>query len=494
MDTDLHFTYISPSISRIRGYTVEEAMSQSLAEALTPASLEVARKIFQEELEIETKNSEALWRLRTIELEETCKNGSTIWTETTFSPLRNEQNRLTGILGITRDISERRQAEEEKKSLESRLIQAQKMEALGRFAGGIAHDLNNILYPIMIDAESLIEDEKPGTSKQLMLTRILKAANRQKDLIKQILSFSRRNEQPHSPINVIPILKETLDLLRSSLPSTIKMKHHIETTSDTIFGDPTQIQQIVMNLCRNAADAIGSQKGIIEVNLADTYLEPVPARPDMKAGRHLMLSVKDTGHGMNQDVMNRIYEPFYTTKEVGKGSGMGLAVVHGILKNHGGAVMVESEVGKGSLFTIYLPIIDEKIEMRTQALDESLSVKGKLTVVDEENILTSLQKVLKRIGYDVVAVNDGEKAYQMFRKGPSKFDLVITDLTMHKITGVELADKLMDIRPDIPVILCTGFNDAIDREEATAIGIRELLLKPAGLRELKGAIGRALEN
>jgi len=430
------------------------------------------RKMAEEELNRHREHLEELVKERTRELEE-----------------RNAQ--------LQEEINGRKQAEEEKKSLENQLIQAQKMEALGRFAGGIAHDLNNILYPIIIDTESLLDDAEPGTSTHLLLNQILKAAHRQKDLVKQILSFSRRSDQHFNPMKVVPLIKETIDLLRSSLPSHIKIRQSIHAPSDSILGDPTQIQQIIMNLCRNAADAIGSRAGIIDVSLANTYLEPSPAHPDIKAGQYLKLMVKDTGQGITKEVMDRIFEPFFTTKDAGKGSGMGLAVVHGILKHHGGAITIESEQGKGSQVTVYLPITDEKLQTQTLATDRAQSVKGTgkvLLVDDEDMILSSLQNALKRIGYEVVALKDSREAYEVFLKEPSAFDLVITDLTMPQITGVELANKLMDIRSDIPIILCTGFNDVIDEEKAKSMGIRELLLKPASTNELKTAIGRALEN
>ena len=449
----------------VKGFVESEMLMRSIRYAME-------RKMAEEELNRHREHLEELVKERTRELEE-----------------RNAQ--------LQEEINGRKQAEEEKKSLENQLIQAQKMEALGRFAGGIAHDLNNILYPIIIDTESLLDDAEPGTSTHLLLNQILKAAHRQKDLVKQILSFSRRSDQHFNPMKVVPLIKETIDLLRSSLPSHIKIRQSIHAPSDSILGDPTQIQQIIMNLCRNAADAIGSRAGIIDVSLANTYLEPSPAHPDIKAGQYLKLMVKDTGQGITKEVMDRIFEPFFTTKDAGKGSGMGLAVVHGILKHHGGAITIESEQGKGSQVTVYLPITDEKLQTQTLATDRAQSVKGTgkvLLVDDEDMILSSLQNALKRIGYEVVALKDSREAYEVFLKEPSAFDLVITDLTMPQITGVELANKLMDIRSDIPIILCTGFNDVIDEEKAKSMGIRELLLKPASTNELKTAIGRALEN
>ncbi len=257
------------------------------------------------------------------------------------------------------EIAERRRTEEEKKKIEAQLVQTQKIEALGRFAGGIAHDLNNILYPMTINTEMLLDEADPGTETHEMLKQTLEATYRQKDLIKQILSFSRQGIQKLSPIKITPLIEKTLDFIRSSLPSTIEIQRSINAPSDTIMGDPTQIQQIIMNLCNNAADALVSQRGIIEVSLADVHLDSIPGHPELRPGDYLELKIRDTGSGMSGEVMDHIFDPFYTTKEVGKGSGMGLSVVHGILKNHGGTITVESKPGKGSLFTVYLPAYDK---------------------------------------------------------------------------------------------------------------------------------------
>lgn len=415
--------------------------------------------------------------------------------EVNTSPI-NLQGKLL-LFSIIHDITERKKAEEEKKKIEMQLIQSQKMEGLGRFAGGIAHDLNNVLYPIIIEIELLLEKSVPDTHLHQTLNQVLKSACRQRDMVRQIVSFSRRTDNKLNPIKVTPVLEETIDLLRSSLPSTLRIVKHIDVHSDTILGDPTQVQQVIMNLFRNAADAIGSGKGIIEVRLENTSIDLSAAHPEREAGRYLMLTVKDTGHGMTKDVMDQIFDPFYTTKEIGKGCGIGLSVARGILEKHGGSITVESVPGKGSQFSVYLPTTDKKPQAQTLAIDQARPAEGKrnvLVVDDEESILSSLKNVLDRMGYDVVAVNNSEEAYKVFRKRPSDFDLVITDLTMPQTTGVELASKLMDIRPDIPVILCTGFDDAIGEVEVKAMGIRELLMKPASINELKTAIGRALEN
>ena len=247
---------------------------------------------------------------------------------------------------LREEIEYRTQAEEKKKALEFQLTHTRKMEALGRFAGGIAHDLNNLLYPVIINIEMLLEDTAPGDSSYLMLKQMLSASHMQRDLVKQILFFSRQKEMQLSLIKIKPLLEETLDLVRSSLPSTIEIHTHIDAPSDNVMGDPTQIQQVILNLFGNAVDALGAESGMIEVSLENTYLESKLFHQDMKTGNYLQLSVKDTGTGITSEVMDKIFEPFFTTKNTGKANGMGLAIVHGIIKSHAGAITVESEPGK----------------------------------------------------------------------------------------------------------------------------------------------------
>ncbi|MDX9762728.1 MAG: MASE3 domain-containing protein [Desulfomonilia bacterium] len=398
---------------------------------------------------------------------------------------------------LEEEISERMRTEEEKANLESQLIQAQKMEALGRFAGGIAHDLSNMLYPIILNLQVLAQEVPFGDSRDQTVRLVLSAAYRQRDLLRQILSFSRRNEQQLKPVAVSGLIQETVTFLRSSLPSTIEIALTNGAQNDSVLGNATQIQQIVMNLCRNAADAIEPHTGTIEVALANVDLPEELAPREIQAGEYLQLTVSDTGIGMTPEIMGRIFDPFYTTKDVGKGSGMGLSVIHGIVKAHGGAVRVESTPGEGSLFTVYLPTTretSEELPVQDPGTPGKPDKRSILLVDDEAIILSSVSKVLKILGYEVTPAGSGADALSLFSANPDAYDLVITDQTMPQMTGVDLATEITGIRPGVPVILCSGFSDTVSEKKLADSGIRALLSKPADMQELKSAIEKALKE
>ncbi len=483
------FRYVNPRMAEMIGHTPEELISKPFADFIHPEDRDTV--VDRHLKRIAGHKLPGSYTFRILDRE-----GNIKWLE--INAIRIDLFGKPATLNFCMEITERIRVEEEKKKVEAQLAQAQRIEALDRFAGGIAHDLNNILYPIIINVEELLDEEPQGSFRHDILTQTLKAANRQKDLVRKILSFGRRSEQNMQPIRVGSLLEETIAFVRSTIPSTIEIRYAIDAASDLILGDHIQIQQVIMNLCRNAADALESQKGVIEVRLHNTRLELVHAQQKLQPGEYLQLEVRDTGHGMKPEVMDRIFEPFFTTKGVGQGTGMGLSVAHGIVKSHGGVITVESKEGKGTLFTVCLPVLDGETQARAYFADRSgPSLQGKesiLLVDDEELVLSSLQRALKMSGYRVSALKDGREAVRAFEKSPDEFDLVITDLTMPGMTGIELSRKILDIRPDIPVILCTGFNDAVDDQEARSLGIRELLLKPAGSTELKNAIRRVLEK
>jgi signal transduction histidine kinase/CheY-like chemotaxis protein len=390
-----------------------------------------------------------------------------------------------------------KQAEEQEKKLETQLRQAQKMEAIGTLAGGIAHDFNNILSAVIGYTELALINIPKESSLQNHLQQVLKAGSRAKDLVKQILTFSRQAEQEVGPFQIKLIAKEALKLLRASLPTTIEIRQDIQSDS-TVLADPTQIHQVLMNLCTNAGYAMQETGGTLEVSLTNVELDShfTGRHSDMAPGPHLRLTVSDTGHGMTPDVLERIFDPFFTTKGPGEGTGMGLSVVHGIVKSFGGTITVYSEPGKGSTFHVYLPIAEDlKDEGETEVIEPLPTGNERILLIDDEQPLVDIGKqMLERLGYEVITRTSSIEALELFRAQPDRFDLVITDMTMPNMTGDKLAMEIMKIRPDVPVILCTGFSPAITEEEANAWGIQALLEKPLLRHDLAKTIRQVLDE
>jgi two-component system cell cycle sensor histidine kinase/response regulator CckA len=406
-----------------------------------------------------------------------------------------------GILayqGIVRDITKRRQAEEEHRKLEVQLEQAQRMEAIGTLAGGIAHDFNNILSAIMGYTELVREDVPEGTKAHANLQEVLNAGIRAKDLVGQIRAFSRQREHEQKPVRISGIIKEALGLLRPSLPTTIEIRQNIQTESDTVLADPSQIHQVLMNLCTNAAHAMCEKGGILELTLEEVDFDThdVASYPGLTPGAYVRLSVSDTGHGMNRRVMKRIFDPYFTTKEKGVGTGLGLAVVDGIVKTHGGAINVYSELEKGTTFHIYLPRTEHpRGVVEAEEIKPFPTGHEHILFVDDEKLLVDIGfQMLERLGYQVTARTSSTEALEAFRAQPEKFDLVITDRTMPNMTGETLAKELTQIRPDIPVILCTGYSEMPSESKLGASAIRDVVRKPIVVREMANTIRRVLEK
>ncbi len=400
-----------------------------------------------------------------------------------------------GYMVVVMDIGEQKKHARQKKELEDRLRQAEKMESLGSLAGGIAHDFNNILFPIVGYTEVLLQETPEGDDAQDLLERILKATDRATDLVKQILTFSRRGETGLKPIRIQPVVKEALKLVRASIPTTIEIHQHIENEGGIIMGNPTRIHQIVMNLCTNAYHAMEEKGGKLEVTLTEIdSKDNAHGLMGMKPGPYLALTVSDTGDGMPPEVLKRIFEPYYTTKEMGKGTGMGLAVVHGIVKEFGGDIKVDSELGKGSAFKVYLPVIHarEKASEAPRRDDFSGGNERILLVDDDEDAVFVQKEMLKQLGYTVTHRTDSLAALTLFQAYPNDFDLVITDLTMPHMTGDNLARELVNIRPSIPIILCTGSNKKISEEDTGLPGIRNFFRKPIKMRALAKVVRQAL--
>ena len=421
-------------------------------------------------------------------------DGQKIYVEATTTLIQYRNQRTA--LSVYRDITERKLFESEKLNLEAQLQQAQKMEAIGTLAGGIAHDFNNILSAVIGYSEIAIKDAERETLVYESLSEVLKAGDRAKNLVNQILTFSRQTEHESKPVQVKIIMNEVLKLLRASLPATIEIRSYLQSQS-AVMADPTHIHQIVMNLCTNAYHAMRETGGLMEVRLEDVRLgrEDTEKHPELRSGSYIKIAVSDTGQGMEPYVLERIFNPFYTTKEKGEGTGMGLSVVHGIVKNGGGSIFVQSEPGKGSCFEILFPVI-EKVKAADPTVGDAIPTgTEKVLFVDDEKAIADLNRILlESLGYEVTTRTSPIEALELFKFQSDRFDIVITDMTMPKMTGRELAEHLHRIKPDIPIILCTGFSTDIDENRAASMGISALIYKPILSRDIAQAIRNALDN
>ena len=383
---------------------------------------------------------------------------------------------------VLRDITERR-------TLETQVRQTQKMEAMGTLAGGIAHDFNNILSAISGYAELATLNAKGNNAAQQNLEEVLVAGQRAKELVQQILAFSRQTEHERQPIELKSVVKEVCKFLRASLPTTVEIRQNFTKAPTIILGDPIQMHQVVMNLCANAEHTMRESGGFLELKVEHVTGETddIDIHPDLTGGSYVRLTVRDTGAGMTPEVVERIFDPFFTTKGVGEGTGMGLAVVHGIVTSYGGCIDVESEPGQGTTFTIDFPKMKAKsIQAETKPLQqEFLMGHGHILFVEDEEALARLGKeAMRKLGYEVMVRTSSLEALEAFRADPLRFDAVVTDQTMPHMTGEALSRELLQIRPDVPIILCTGFSHHMTPEKAQAIGIRAFLMKPLLIKKL----------
>ncbi|MBI5380646.1 MAG: response regulator [Opitutae bacterium] len=424
------------------------------------------------------------------------KDGTYLWWHDAGVCRRDASGAPYDMFGACTDITARKQSEEARARLESHLRQAQKMEAVGTLAGGIAHDFNNILGAIVCFTELAKEDTQDREEVQDALDNVLKGTDRAKDLVRQILTFSRQTKQERKPLAVHFVVKEALKLLRSTLPASIEIIPHLPAAAPLALADPTQIHQIMMNLCTNAAHAMRNTNGVLEVTLEPFVADEefTHQHPDMVAGLYLKLSVSDTGHGMDEETLKHIFDPFFTTKGPGEGTGLGLAVVHGIVKDHEGTIDVYSQPGKGTVFHLYFPALAAQEALPGTPLPSAPHGHGeRILVVDNEPVLCiGAERILKRLGYQPTAVTDPKRALRLFFNEPQAFQLVLTDLSMPGLSGIDLATAILQMRPDLPVILTTGFNGSITMEDIHNVGIREMLLKPLSTALLGQAIARHL--
>jgi PAS domain S-box-containing protein len=474
--------FANTALARMLGYEApQELVGGSLWDHVAPEDVPRLRASFEARL----------WARQSTERYEhqaVKKDGTVLWVESLVSPMTWDGT--PAALETSIDITER-------KRLETQLRQAQKMQAIGTLAGGIAHDFNNILSAILGYTELALDEVEQGSAVWNKLQGTLAAGRRARDLVQQILAFSRQTELTRVPIQMHLLVEEALALLRAALPSTLMIRPIIDRHAGAVLVDPTQMQQVLINLCTNAAHAMREVGGAIEVRLESIEIgvDALAILPDLKAGAYVRLTVQDTGHGMEPEILERIFEPFFTTKSMGEGTGMGLAVVHGIIANHGGAITVESTPGQGSTFAVYLPRSDSP---STAALPTEEPVVGgneRILFVDDEATLVHLGKVtLQRLGYQVVICTSSSEALETFRAAPYSFHLVITDRTMPILTGEALIHKLRQIRPEIPIILCTGFSHPVTSEQLRALRVDAFLLKPVMADEWARVIRQVLER
>lgn len=420
------------------------------------------------------------------------------------SPLVNKDE-IVGFVYSAKDISHQR-------NLEKRLVHAHKLEAIATLAGGIAHDFNNILGAILGNADLLLyrlpsEEERetrpqgpPITTGEIIehIQAVKRAGNRAKELVGQILAFSRQSANQRQNLLIAPVVKESCRLLRATLPATLELKVSVAENIGMIYADPGQIQQVVMNLCTNAAQAIDKKSGVIEISLREIetgMAEQKRYHDDLEPGKYVVLTVRDSGKGIPPEVLERIFDPFFTTREVGAGSGMGLAVLHGIIVSHDGVIDVKSEPGKGTVFTVFFPRVQVAgVDEEDQLVAMPRGSETILFVDDEEDIVKMRTRMLSYLGYRVLPATGPEQALGYFTRGEDNIDLLITDHTMPRMTGLELSKEVNGIRPALPIILCSGYSEAVTPEEALQAGVRRFLTKPVDMRLLALAIREILPN
>jgi len=482
--TDINGTiqFVNPMFETVTGYSQDEVIGQN------PRILKSGHhgQVFYETL-WETILAGKLWTGRIINKR---KNGTLYTNECSISPVKKENGEVVNFVWIARDITKQLE-------IEKGFAQAQRMDSIGSLAGGIAHDFNNILFPILGMSEILLEDLSPESPEYEYTQEIFRAAKRGRDLVKQILVFSRKSEHEKLPVRVQQVLKEVLKLVRSTIPSNIEISEYTQIDCGLVMADPTQVHQIAMNLITNAYHAVEQTGGKISVGLTEANLAGDNlVRAHLIPGKYAVLSISDTGSGIDPMVMDKIFEPYFTTKAKGKGTGLGLSVVYGIVKEYQGDIKVFSEVGKGTTFDVYLPIMEKSSEVVTVLETEKYETGNeRILLVDDEEPIARLEKqMLERLGYRVIFRINSVEALEAFKANPDAFDLVLTDMTMPNMTGDQFARELISIRPDIPIIICTGFSEKISQKKANDFGIKGFLMKPIIKSEMARMIRKVLDE
>ncbi|MBU0988421.1 MAG: PAS domain S-box protein, partial [Proteobacteria bacterium] len=470
-DMEGKVTYFNPAFARTFGWTLAERLGRKMDLFVPEETWPETKMMIEKVLAGENFSG--------FETRRYTKDRNIIYVNMSAAIYKDRNGNPIGSVINLKDITAQ-------KNLEYRLRQAHKMESIGTLVGGIAHDFNNILGVILGNTELALDDVPEWNPARFNLKEVRAASLRARDMVRRLLSFARKTELEKKSIHINPIIIETLKLLRSSISTGIEIRQNISKNVDKIWADPTQINQVLINLCTNAAQSM-PDGGILEVSLKNVAFDkesPIQFH-DFNPGRYVNLTISDTGHGIHQKNIDRIFDPYFTTKEVGKGTGMGLAVVHGIVTGHDGTILVQSEPGKGTTFSIFFPIIEQEAVVETKTVEKLPAGNEKILLLDDEtSIVNMTRQMLERLGYEVDTQTSPVETLALFRSKPDRFDLIITDMTMAQMTGDKLAEEILKIRPDMPIILCTGFSEKITEEKAKQLGIKAFVMKPLVKRDL----------
>ena len=489
VDSDLKILSVNQFGADLLGYAIQELVGQSVLLVLAPEDHE----IFLKEIE---KSFAAVNQVSQKELRKVKKDGTSMWVKETCRTIIGPNQQLMVLLSCE-DITDRKRAEKALEDSERQLRHTQKMEAIGTLAGGIAHDFNNILGAILGYSELALTQAQKESKLISYLKEVLAAGHRAKELVRQILAFSRRSDQEREAVALNEIIKEALRMVRATLPTTIEIQFNMAVDSAVVFADPTQIHQVIMNLCANAEQAMREQGGVLVLTVTSMKVTENSSQdfPDLKPGNYLQLTIQDSGQGMSRDVLERIFEPFFTTKRLGEGTGLGLAVVHGIIVGHGGHIGVSSVIDEGTTFTILLPRLDVVLPAQSAGTTEWSRGTGRVLFVDDEEVLARWgEQVLTHLGYTVVTKTNPHEAVELFRSQPDRVDVVVTDQTMPTMSGEALAKTLLEIRQDVPIVLCTGFSHTMTEEKAAQLGLKGFLMKPVNGAVLAKTLREVLED
>ncbi len=490
-DPEGNIEYVNPKFHLLTGYSIDEVIGKN------PRILKSGNKPekFYRNMWNEIVSGK-VWHGEFLNIK---KNGEQYWEDAHIASIRDKSNKIEHFIGLKIDITDKKQLEKDKQELNLQLIQTQKMDTIGTLAGGIAHDFNNLLVPILGYSEMSLSNLNHEDPTYQYINEIIIAAHRAKDLVEQILVFSKHSEKEKKPVNLGLLIEKTLRLVKLSIPSSIEIIKGIENSQDLILGDETQISQVIINLCTNGLQAMNGSKGTLSIELKhpERDMKIQALYPDLNENEIICLSVSDTGSGMDNKIIEHIFEPFFTTRTNDKGTGLGLSVVYGIVKGHNGNILVESEPEKGTTFYIYFPV-EKGLGLSEKPKERIIGKNGQdsiLVVDDEDFILKMLKMMLIKYGYKVDIFNNGNNALESIKKNPVKYDLIITDLTMPSISGVDFSKKIQKIMPGIPIIILTGYSDdKLADISFKELSIKKVVKKPFSKEELISVIKETLLN